>query len=134
MNRRRLLVLLAVSLLLPASAYAKSPLQGFHSPSRNIKCLFVPGPPSNMLCSIQQAAYSTQLQDNCMAGPGLDWHGFTLTGRGKGQPVCTGGILYDSSRPLHYVNLPYGHTWRHGVYTCTSRTTGVTCRNKTGHG
>jgi len=68
-------------------------------------------------------------------GSGVDWHGFELGVRAKGQVLCTGGILYDpgTQRPA-YVTLAYGRVWRHGAFTCVSRATGVTCRNAARHG
>ncbi len=109
-------------------------LPGFHSPSGNIKCLYVSG---LIRCQIGRADYATTLQARCMGpeGQGVDWHGFELTASRKGGITCSGGILYspDTQRPV-YVNLPYGKSWRQGVFTCSSRLTGVTCRNKTGHG
>jgi hypothetical protein len=63
----------------------------------------------------------------------VDWAGFTLGKRTKGSVECSGGTLYDPDTPHpRYVTLAYGETWRHGVFTCTSRTTGVTCRNPAG--
>lgn len=111
-------------------------LPGFHSPSGNIRCLFIPGRPSILLCKIAHADYAKKLVAYCGAPPiGVDWSGFTLGPRRKGSISCSGGVLYDpdTQRP-QYVNLPYGKSWRHGVFTCTSRVAGVTCRNRTGHG
>jgi hypothetical protein len=87
-----------------------------------------------ILCSIAHAYYAGQLQARCL-GPsrtGVDWHGFSLGPSTRGRVLCTGGILY-SGRPS-YVTLPYGKTWRQGVFICTSRVAGVTCRNPKGHG
>ena len=69
------------------------------------------------------------------SGAGVDWHGFTLTATGRGAINCSGGILYNpaTQRP-GYATLPCGKSWRHGTFTCTSRVTGVTCRNRAGHG
>ncbi len=68
-------------------------------------------------------------------GAGVDWHGFTLSATGKGQLNCSGGILYNpSTQTPSYVTLPYGKSWQRGVFTCTSRLSGVTCRNRAGHG
>ena len=129
------LVLLAAALSAAGSVSAKTRLPGFHSPSGNIRCLYVPGTPAVLRCSIARADYARQLQDRCLAGPSVDWHGFELSATGKGLVTCSGGILYnpDTQTPS-YVNLPYGKTWRHGAFTCWSRTTGVTCRNPKGHG
>jgi hypothetical protein len=123
-----------------SAAAAKTPLPGIVSPSGNIRCLFVPGRPSLLLCSIRHADYARQLQDRCMnpngqVGAGVDWHGFELHPGQKGRITCTGGILYnpDRQRPA-YVTLAYGKTWRHAAYACTSRTTGITCTTTGDHG
>ena len=138
---RVVLALSAVTLAVagPAAA-ARTPLPGILSPSGNIKCLFVPGKPTMLLCSIGQSEYAKRLQDRCMnpngqAGAGVDWHGFELHPGQKGRITCTGGILYNAGtqRPA-YVPLAYGKTWRHGAYACTSRITGITCTTTGGHG
>jgi hypothetical protein len=131
-----IVALCALALASAGAALAKTVLPGFHSPSGNIKCLFIPNP-SILLCQIARADYAKTLQARCMGpgGAGVDWHGFELTASRKGGVTCSGGILYSpgSQRPV-YVNLPYGTSWRHGVFTCKSRVTGVTCTNRTGHG
>jgi len=119
----------------PAASLTRLP--GFRSPTGNIKCFFIPGSPGLLRCSIAHADYARQLQARCMApnGAGVDWHGFELSPTRKGEVTCSGGILYnpETQRPS-YVSLPYGTTWRQGAFTCWSRTTGVSCRNRTGHG
>jgi hypothetical protein len=122
---------------------SKAPLPGFRSPSGNIKCLYVLPSlddtghqlPVFLLCSVGQADYTKTIQDTCMADPGLDWHGWSLTPTGKGSIVCSGGILYsvDSFRPV-YVTLLYGRSETHIGITCRSQATGVTCSNGRGHG
>jgi hypothetical protein len=110
-------------------AAALTVLPGFHSPSGNIRCFLVHG---TLRCQLARADYSTMLQARCA---GLDWHGFELNATRKAGVTCSGGILYSPSKERPgYVNLPYGRSWRQGVFTCTSRLTGVTCRNRTGHG
>lgn len=68
-------------------------------------------------------------------GEGVDWHGWSLSPTGRGRVRCSGGILYnpDTQTPT-YVTLPYGDSWRQGLYTCTSRISSVTCRSRSGHG
>jgi hypothetical protein len=119
-----------------SSAGSPAVLPGFKSPSGNIKCLYIPGPPAFVWCSIAHANYAKQLTAYC-AQPriGVDWAGFSLGAKGKGSVECTGGVLYDPQRQHpRYVTLAYGKTWRHGAFTCTSATTGVTCRNRARHG
>jgi hypothetical protein len=139
---RRLALVVALGALVaaPAAASVKTPLPGVVTPSGNIKCLFVPGTPSMLLCSIAEAVYTSRLQNRCMnpngeKGAGVDWHGFELHPTGKGQITCSGGILYnpDTQRPA-VVKLAYGKSWRHGAYTCASRITGLTCTTRLGHG
>jgi hypothetical protein len=124
-------------LAVSATAAGGARLPGVKTPSRNISCFFVPIRPSahgNLLCNIKTAVYLNRLQANCMAGPGLDWHGFTLPWNGKAQVVCAGGVMYDPRDTPTFVVLGYAKTWRHAPFTCTSRTTGLTCVNDRRHG
>ena len=137
---RRVAVLLALSGVVPVTAglaFSFTRLPGIRSPSGNIHCFVVPGRPSVLRCEIAHSKYAAKLQARCLApnGTGVDWHGFELTAAGKGAVTCSGGILYnpDTERPA-YVTLAYGKTWRQDAFTCTSRTTGLTCRNRAGHG
>ncbi len=133
---KRVLALVFVVVCVPAAiAEATTALPGIRSPSGNIKCLFVPGPPANLLCSLGHADYASSLQAKCMAGPSVDWHGFQVPATKHGAISCSGGILYNpSTQHPHYVTLAYGGVWRHAMFTCWSRTTGVTCQNRANHG
>ena len=142
MHRVAILVALGALVVLGAAdaATRPTPIPGVRSPSGNISCLYVPrsgalGLPT-LLCKIGRAAYGAKLQRRCHAGKaGLDWHGFQLTTTQKATVNCSGGILYD---PVHqkptYKTLPYGHTWRHGPFTCVSRLGGMTCTSRAKHG
>jgi hypothetical protein len=107
-------------------------LPGFRSPTENIKC-FVG---NRLYCSIARAAYAKKLQDRCLRpdGSGVDWHGFALAATRRATVFCTSNPAYnpDTQRPS-YPKLAYGKTVRHGAFSCTSRITGVTCRNPGGH-
>ena len=131
----RVAVLLAV-LAFAAPAAAKIPLPGIRSPSGNITCFYVPGHPSILLCQIREASYRDKLVAYCgQPRIGVDWAGFSLGPTRKGSVSCSGGVLYnpDTQRPV-FTTLPYGKTWHQGVFTCTSRANGLTCRTRTGHG
>jgi hypothetical protein len=118
---------LAVAL---AGLAVAAPLPGARTPSHNITCAATP---VALHCDIVQSSYRARLQAHCIAPPtGLDWHGFELTPTGRGAITCSGGVLVMG--PVRYVTLAYGHVWRHGAYTCTSRVTGLTCTNSAGHG
>jgi len=135
--RRALPLLCLAALAATGPAAATVSIPGFHSPSGNIKCFLVPGHPSVLRCEIAHSSYGAALQARCMKpdNSGVDWHGFELPGTGKGAVTCTGGVLYNIGRQVPtLVNLPYGRSWAIGVFTCTSRITGVTCRTRAGHG
>jgi hypothetical protein len=143
---RVVLLLAASALCLVCAATASTAnVRGFRSPSGNISCLYVPPGrddtghrlPGQVLCSVRTAGYAERLQRGCLGatGAGVDWHGWRLGPAGKGQVVCSGGILYNpAGGPPTYVTLPYGTSWRQGIFTCWSRVTGVTCRNQKGNG
>jgi hypothetical protein len=118
-----------------AATAAKRPLPGLRSPSGNITCLAVPVPPASLVCSLRRSDYAQALQERCMAGPSVDWHGFELPARRRATILCSGGILYspDTEQPV-YRTVAYGRSWRAGPFTCWSRVAGVTCRNRAGHG
>ncbi len=134
-----LLISAAVAILVTAVAASASPaagqtLPGFRSPSGNIKCYYNPhgltprGYTRALTCSLAHADYAMKLQRRCKAG---DWHGFTLTPRGKPVLFCPAGASGDH---VVYTTLAYGKSWQRGPFTCTSRVTGVTCHSRTGHG
>jgi hypothetical protein len=128
-----LLISAVVALALSASAAARV-LPGFNSPTGNIKCYYNPhgltsrGFTPVVRCGLDHADYATKLQRLCKAG---DWHGFTLTTKGRPLLYCPGGA---SSDRVAYKTLAYGKSRQLGQFNCTSRITGVTCRNRTGHG
>jgi hypothetical protein len=135
---KRVLVLIGLVAAVTGSSAGAAPLPGVKTPTRNISCFYVPIKPTargNLLCDIKRSSYSRAQQNGCQARTGLDWHGFELSNRGKAQPVCTGGVLYDIGRDTPtFTVLAYDHTWRSHGFTCTSRSTGLTCTNGHGHG
>jgi uncharacterized protein DUF6636 len=108
---------------------------GFRSPSGNIQCYYNPkafapdGTQPLLTCGLRHANYAMRLQRRCLAG---DWHGFGLRTNTKPTLFCTGNPDF-SIHPV-YTTLAYGKSWTRGRFTCTSRITGITCRNAGGHG
>ena len=122
-------------LVLAGPQAARTPIPGVKTPTGNIRCLYVPGPPGHLLCDIFKASYSQREQNGCMARAGLDWHGWELAATKPGLPTCSGGILYNSNENVpHYVKLAYGKKWTYQGFTCSSALTGLTCKNRAGHG
>jgi hypothetical protein len=132
--RGRVCLVVCLVGLVAATAADARPLPGIRTPSGNISCVFLPGPPGHVLCGIKQARYAQQLQDRCIASDSLDWHGFELLPFRKGTYVCAGGILISPADRPHYVTLAYGRSWSRGPFTCYSRVDGLSCGNHTGHG
>ena len=106
-------------------------LPGFRSPTTNIRCFVV----HELYCYIARSDYAGSLQNWCMRSQGLDWHGFVLDPRRRGRVFCTSNSPYDlgRKRPSDRI-LQYGKSFHRGSFTCTSRVTGITCRNGNGHG
>ena len=110
-------------------------LPGVKTPTGNVTCFYVPAKPAHLLCDIHRADYARREQDACMARSGLDWQGWEVFASRPAQPVCSGGILYNSNKnvPAPQV-LPYGRSWRFAAFTCVSRIAGLTCTSTSGHG
>lgn len=131
------IVIAAVAMSSPAAGSSGARIvPGFRSPSGNIHCsydrkAFVPthGTKRLLTCGLIHADYAMQLQRRCLAG---DWHGFGLGAQTRPTLFCAGNPDY-ATRPV-YTTLAYGRSWTRGPFTCTSRVTGVTCRNQGAHG
>jgi hypothetical protein len=129
-------VVIALALVTAGSAAGKTRLPGIRSPSGNIRCFVVPRP-TVLRCEIGVRATRRSYRRDVWPrkGAGVDWHGFELTATGGGAITCSGGILYnpDTQRPA-FTTLPYCKTWSHEPFTCVSRSVGLTCTNRVGHG
>jgi hypothetical protein len=114
-----------VALAVPAvSAGLGDPID-FTTPSRNIGCF---GDATFVRCDISQTrAKPPPKPRSC----NFDWgNAFRLGQRGRARRIC----VSDSALGSRHV-LDYGRTQRLGRrITCTSRRTGLTCRNRDGHG
>ena len=101
---------LALAAAAPVSAAAKS----FQTPSHNIICLYSSsgGPGPFLRCDVRS------LNDTA----------FTLDRRHRGKRVHVTDAV-----PAGHV-LRYGRSLTLGPIRCTSRRTGLTCRNGAGHG
>ena len=66
----------------------------------------------------------------------LDYVGnrISLAITGRAQPVPCAGDAGPFADPAHSVLLRYGKTWGAGGLTCSEKTSGLTCKNRDGHG
>lgn len=109
MNR---LALLAALVTLCAVAPAQAASQRyFRTPSKRIACLML----------------TTSVRCDTFF---LNDVGFRLTAHGPGKRIH----VTDTVALVHEPTLAYGKSAKLGPFTCTSRSAGLTCKNRAGHG
>lgn len=104
-------------------------IETFATPSGNVYCLFTPGYFNGHPNSNDKESGVAQLQ--CF----------------RHSPTRIGVYMSESARPLmgsldgfvdidvsQFAVFPYGRSWRGGSFTCNSKTDGVSCTRKDGHG
>ncbi len=118
-------LLLVLALLLTPSASAKFVF--LQTPTHNIACAYSTSP-ANLRCDILSG-----LKPVPKKPPGCqnDWQfGYQIDSTGRARKVCAGDSVYSPSAKV----IRYGTTWRGGPFTCKSTTSGLRCRNRSGHG
>lgn len=135
MRRRAAVGIVCACAVLAAGAghapAAASGVRGFQSPSRNIVCAGYTGSqPASLRCDITSGLRPRPARPK---GCKFDYGGsLGLGAHGRGRVLCVSEApLAD---PTKAPVLAYGRTWHDGPFTCTSRVTGVRCRNLDGHG
>ena len=124
--------LLAVAFLSGVSTANASSLRLFHTPSKNIGCSMSDDKfGRSVRCDIGEHSWPLPPRPNTQGCRQLDLiAGLTFGTTGKSHFFCAGDTVLRQGSVLRY-----GHSLRVGRFTCTSRTTGVTCRNRrNGHG
>ena len=108
----------------------------FRTPSGNIVCGYTIAPAdgsASMECGIKSGLRPPPHMIHCQAGDPNDKR-LSLTAKGRAMPVLCAGdpgpFLVEQKARV----LAYGRSWSGGGITCTSATTGLTCRNRVGHG
>lgn len=122
--RAALIAAASIASLAPA-ATASAKTGPFQSPSGNIGCYINPG---GVRCDISKHDWPTPAEP---ASCDLDYGGGLTVGKtGRGTFFCAGDTTLHQG-PV----LGYGHRRSAGRFTCTSRSSGMTCRNRrNGHG
>jgi len=123
----------AAAAALAAPAFAQGAesheIKRFITPSRNIGCF---GDGTGVRCDIRAtSATPPKKPKRCR----LDWgSAYEVNRKGRGHGLCVGDTALPDPNTREPV-LKYGHTIRlgHGL-KCTSKRTGLTCRNAGGHG
>ena len=107
----------------------------FKTPSGNIVCGYSIAPDGNasMECGIKSGLKPPPPRVHCDAGDPNDKR-LSLTATGRAVPVTCAGDPGPFVVETKAGVLAYGRTWSGGGISCASATTGVTCKNRVGHG
>jgi hypothetical protein len=118
----------AVAVAAPRAG-ASAGLDPFMTPSKHIACMYQHLPDSRpaLRCDVDQVAHPVRRPASCELDYGS---AFGLTATGRATRLCVGDTVRDPKANI----LKYGRTRRYGPFTCTSKTTGLRCTTKTGHG
>jgi hypothetical protein len=133
-----MLAILLLAGLLAGGSEAAAPRYGsFKTPSRNIVCGYSIDffGKASMECGIKSGLKPPPRRIHCLAGDPNDKR-VSLRTAGRAAPVlCAGdpGPLLPQIEARARV-LRYGRTIRFGGISCRSTITGLTCRNRSGHG
>ena len=113
----------------PTPPAAPAGADGFQTPTGGIKCQLVstltPGSPSVRCTALGSTAKLPKRPATC----DFDWEDVAVSATGRSFTVCAGDSIEGN-----FSVLPYGATWKRGVFTCTSAKSGVTCRNPSRRG
>jgi hypothetical protein len=114
-----------------ASAAHAQDLPGIQMPSHNIYCMASPamdGQPTELRCDIQQMTNRRPAPpSDCPEDYG---DSYFINPTGWAQLTCHGDTVANPDYPV----LFYGQTWNVYGFSCFSATSGITCRNREGHG
>jgi len=117
--------MILVALLVPVSASAKFVF--FQTPSHNIGCVYQSSPAA-LRCDIRSGLKPPPSRPNgCMN----DWtFGYEVGATGRARKVCAGDTVLSAGARV----VRYGTIWRGGAFTCKSGSSGLRCKNRSGHG
>jgi hypothetical protein len=112
------------------AALAASGAETFRTPSGNIYCAYehYSFAPIDLRCEIRSDIKPLPPRPRaCNA----DWGaGYAMRQTGRPYVLCISDTIYDAKARV----FPYGTTWRGGAFSCSSKTTGLRCTNRSGHG
>jgi hypothetical protein len=137
---RSLAVVIVVSGALASVALgapAKSSFGFFKTPSGKIFCQWSTGgsPSALVECGVT-TGLKPKLPKTGEGCKHLDYVGnrISLSVTGRAQPVPCAGDAGPFADPVHSTLLRYGKTFFAGEINCSEKTSGLTCKNRDGHG
>jgi hypothetical protein len=120
----RIAAAVTAAVLIAAPSAGAASIQTFRTPSGHIGCAY----DTTMLrCDIDDVAHKPTRPRSCELDYGS---AFALTRTGRAKRLCVGDTALDP----HAKVLNYGKTKHYGPFTCTSKTTGLRCTTRAGHG
>jgi hypothetical protein len=132
-RRRHLLALAAVAAFVgvAGAAQAKGPsFVTFLTPSGNIGCGYSSGMgPRSLRCDIASGLKPRPHRPKGCVN--LAWgDSYTMGVHGRASLTCHGDTVIIKGSKV----IAYGKTWKRGGFVCSSRESGLRCRNASGHG
>jgi hypothetical protein len=122
------LALVLAALALPAAAPAASDFVFFKTPSGNIGCAFIDFRGKSLRCDLREISNRPPARP---ASCDFDYgQSFGLKPKGRARRLCVSDSVMEPSAR----RLAYGHSIRRFGIRCTSRTRGLRCVNRRGHG
>ncbi len=121
---------LACCMSFVGSAQAAPSFVTFLTPSGNIGCGYATGSgPPSLRCDI-----SSGIKPRPSRPPGckhLNWgDSYTMNANGHVLLTCHGDTVIIKGSKV----IAYGKSWSRGGFVCLSRSTGLRCKNRSGHG
>ncbi|MFE3291885.1 DUF6636 domain-containing protein [Rhodococcus sp. NPDC059234] len=116
----------------PTVEYHRNEAVYFTSPSGDFQCGIIELPTRTEAGCQGPTTPIPPRPGNCI----VDWgSGIRVTGAGRGEFLCAGGLVYTSGGATADRVLPVGQKVNSFGFTCQSRADGVTCtKDETGHG
>ena len=113
--------------MLPALAVLATSFTFFQTPSHNIGCVV---DSQSIRCDTRYGTKFSQPQYK-PTGCDLDWGPLGMSPNGRVHVLCVGDTAIDPKARV----LKYGESRLFaGKFRCTSRTSGLRCQNRAGHG
>jgi hypothetical protein len=127
--RRLVAVAGAVALVGAPGASGSATLVAFQTPSKGVGCVYARGggEEASLRCDVRDVARPATRPASCTLDYGS---AFGLGASGKARRLCVGDTALDPDAKV----LAYGRTRTLGPFTCVSRTTGLRCTTRAGHG
>ncbi|TQF69292.1 hypothetical protein FK531_11170 [Rhodococcus spelaei] len=116
----------------PTVEYHRNEAVYFTSPSGGFQCGIIELPTRTEAGCQGPTTPIPPRPESCV----VDWgSGIRVTGAGRGEFLCAGGLVYTSGGATADRVLPVGQTVSSFGFTCKSGADGVTCtKDETGHG